>query len=68
MYSFVACFSHFTIDHASLSIGTTVPTPNKETSNVWALIDVFPHITLQVETMGLSYPLAGALGGGGCSR
>ena len=33
--SFVACLSHLTIDHASLSRRSTVPTPNRDTFNVW---------------------------------
>ena len=44
-YSFVACLSHLTIDHASLSRRSTVPTPNRDTSNIWALITLHPHIT-----------------------
>ena len=34
---YVACLSHLIVDHASPS-GQTVPTPNRETSNIWALI------------------------------
>ena len=30
-YSFVACISHLTIDHASLLRRSTVPTPHRET-------------------------------------
>ena len=33
-YSSVACLSHLTIDHASLSRRSTVPTPNRDTSNI----------------------------------
>ena len=36
--------SHLTIDHASLSRRSTVPTPNRDTSNDWALITPFLHI------------------------
>ena len=36
-YSFAACLSLLTIDHASLSRGGTVPTPNTDTSNVRVL-------------------------------
>ena len=43
-YSFVACLSHLTIDHASLSRRSTVPTHNRDTSNFWALITLFPCI------------------------
>ena len=32
LYSFVACLSHFAIDHASLSRRSIVPTPNGDTS------------------------------------
>ena len=46
-YSFVACcLSHLTIDHAFLSRRSTVPTPNRDTSNIWALITLFPYNTL----------------------
>ena len=42
-YSFVACLSHLTIDHACLSRRSNVPTPNDgDTSNVLALIALFP--------------------------
>ena len=44
-YSFVACLSRLTIDHASLSRRSTVPTPNRDTTSVWALITLFPYIT-----------------------
>ena len=44
-YSFVACLSHSTIDHASLSRRSTVTTPNRDTSNIWALITLLPYIT-----------------------
>ena len=43
-YSFVACPSHLTIDHASLSRRSTLPSPNRDTSNIWALITLIPHI------------------------
>ena len=33
-YSFFACLSHLTIDHASLSRRGTVPTPSSDTSNI----------------------------------
>ena len=45
-YSFVACHSHLTIDHASLSRRRNVSTPNRDTSNSWALTSLFPFITL----------------------
>ena len=44
-YSFVACLSHLTIDHASLSRRSTVPTPNRDTSNIWALMTLLPYTT-----------------------
>ena len=37
-YAFAACLSRLTLDHASLSRRSTVPTPNRDTANVWALI------------------------------
>ena len=53
-YSFAACLSNLTIDHASLSSRSTVPTPNRDTSNIWALITLIPNITLA--TVCSSYP------------
>ena len=44
VHSYVACHSHLTIDRSSLSKWGTVPTPNRDTSNIWALIACFPHI------------------------
>ena len=41
-YSFVACLSHLTVDHASLSRRSTVPTPDRDTSNVWVLNTFLP--------------------------
>ena len=35
-YSFVACLSHVTIDHASLSRRSTVPTPNRHLQHLGA--------------------------------
>ena len=43
--SFAACLSHLAIDHASLSGQSTVFSPNRDTSSVWALIARFPYIT-----------------------
>ena len=41
-YLLVACLSHLTIDHASLSRRSTVPTPiSGDTSNIEALITFF---------------------------
>ena len=44
-YSFVSCLSHLTIDHASLSRRSTIPTPNRDTSNMWPLITFSPCAT-----------------------
>ena len=43
-YSFVACLRHLTNDHASLSRRSTVPTPNRDTSNIRLLIAFSPHV------------------------
>ena len=37
--------SHSIIDHASLPRRSTVPTPDRDTSNIWAPITFFPYIT-----------------------
>ena len=52
-YSFVACLSHLTIDHASLSRRSTVPTPSRDTSNIWELITLLPHATWEM----FAYPI-----------
>ena len=52
-YSFVACLSHLTIDHAPLSRRRTVRTPNRDASNVWALITLCPYITQKL----CAYPI-----------
>ena len=44
-YSLVACLSQLTIDHSSLSRRSTVPSPNRDTSNVRALLTLFPYFT-----------------------
>ena len=44
-YSLVACLCHSTIDYASLSRRSTVPTPNRDTSNTWAVSTFFPSTT-----------------------
>ena len=47
-YSFVACLSHLTIPlttHASLSRRSTVPTPNRDTPDIRALITLLPYTT-----------------------
>ena len=46
-YSMVACLRHLTVDHASLSRQATLPTPHRETSNIWALFTFLPYITLK---------------------
>ena len=47
-YSFVACLSHLATDHAPLSRRSTGPTPNRDTSNIWALITFFPSVVYSV--------------------
>ena len=42
-YSCIVCLSHFTNDYAPLSRRSTVPTPNRDNSNSWALITLFPY-------------------------
>ena len=39
------CLSHLAIDHASLSRRSTVPAPNRGTSNIWALITFLQYVT-----------------------
>ena len=46
MYLFVACLSYLNIDQASLSRWSTVPTPNRDTSNIWALSRFLQHLLL----------------------
>ena len=43
-YSFVACLSPLTVNHASLSRRSTGRTPNGDTSNAWALVTFLPYI------------------------
>ena len=52
-YSFVACLSHLAIDRESLSRRSTVPTPNRDTSNIWALITLLPYVTKKL----FAYPV-----------
>ena len=52
-YSFVACLSHLTVDHASLSRRSTVPAPNRDTSNIWAPIQKVSFM-YYLETIRLS--------------
>ena len=44
-HSFVTCLSHLTIDHAYLLRRSTVPIPNRGTSNILELMTFFPSIT-----------------------
>ena len=44
-YSFLACRGHLTIDHASLSRRSTVPTPDRDTCNILALTTLLPYTT-----------------------
>ena len=46
-YSFVACLSHLTIDHASLSRRSTVPTPIRDLHHLGAHDVFFPYVTLE---------------------
>ena len=43
-YSFAACLSDLTIEHASLSRRRTLSTPNRDASNIRALSTIFPYI------------------------
>ena len=56
-YSFAACLSRLTIDHASVSRRSTGLIPNRDTSNVWALITLFS--IYYMNTVCLSYPRPG---------
>ena len=40
-HSFVACLSHLIIDHSSHSRRSTVPTPTRDSSNIWTLSTAF---------------------------
>ena len=56
-------YFHLTIDHASLSRRSTVPTPNnRDTSNNWAVITLFPYGILHRNVL-LSLSLPSAEGG-----
>ena len=44
-YSFVACLSHLTIDHASLSRRSIFYTSDRDTANISELITFFPFVT-----------------------
>ena len=41
----IGWLSHLTIDYASLSRRSTVPTPNRDTSNNWVLNTLLPYTT-----------------------
>ena len=43
--SAVACLGHLTIDHAFLARRSTVPTPNRDTCNSWAITMCLPNNT-----------------------
>ena len=47
-HSFVACRSHLTIDHASISRRSTALTPNRDASNIWGLITFFPYVAYKL--------------------
>ena len=53
-YSFVACFGRLTIDHASLSRRSTVPTPNRHLQQSGANYVLSIHY---IGTFHLSYAL-----------
>ena len=53
MGNLVVCLSHLTIDHASLSRRSTVPTLNRDTSNIWALVTILPYTTQKL----FAYPV-----------
>ena len=53
IYPFVAFLSHLTIDHASLSKRSTVPTPKRDASNIWALITLLTYTTQKL----FAYPI-----------
>ena len=53
-YSFVACPSHLSVFHASLSRLITAPSPIRDISNIWALTVFFFSMpaTIEVELLG----------------
>ena len=59
-YSFAACLSHLTTDHASLSNRSTVPA-NTRNSNLWVLITFLPYLpfTLLILSQSCFAVLAG---------
>ena len=60
-YLFVACLSHLTIDHASLSRRSIISTLNN-TSNIWALSTLLPYMT---KLFAYLISFFGRLAGGG---
>ena len=61
-FLFVACLSHLSVDHASLSRRRAVPTPNRDTSNICALITLL-HILHINCSLILSPPFLAFCGG-----
>ena len=57
------CLSHLTIDHAPLWRRSTVPTPDEDNFNIWALITLSPGMTLHKNLLLILSP--SCLGGGG---
>ena len=51
---FVSCLARLTVHHASFSSLGTVPTPDVDASDVWALITLLPYAT---QSCWLSYTL-----------
>ena len=56
-YSFLACLSYLTIDHASLSRRSAPSLLLVETSNLWTLLTFFPLHTLHRSSFCLPYPI-----------
>ena len=54
-YSFVACLSRMTIDHASLARRSTVPTLKRHLQHV-GILPYIPYITQERFTLYISYP------------
>ena len=56
--SCAAALSHFTIDHASLARRSTVPTPSKDTPNIWTRL-LFVHVIHEETKKTTPIPLDG---------
>ena len=54
-YSLVACLSHLTIGYTSFSARSTVPTPSRDTSSIWAL-NSFVRISIHKSLILTSSP------------